>query len=144
MFLVALDGFYDGCGACRSSLRAGCAQRRENAQHCGELWIHARHCARGSPPRTSKTGCLCSLTEKEGTSSEANSQKHPWPQLKTSRPLCGRFYAADFADWVLRAKAETQIAGFPAPRFADLEAAADVVCAQTEEALRAVTPQSAL
>ena len=39
--------------------------------------------------------------------------------------------------------AETKIEGFPAPRFADLEAAADVVCAQTEDALRAVSPQSA-
>jgi len=57
--------------------------------------------------------------------------------------LSGLFYAADFADWVLRSVAGTKIEGFPAPRFADLEKAADVVCAQTEGALHAVTPPHA-
>ena len=52
------------------------------------------------------------------------------------------FYAADFADWALRTAAQ-EIPGYPSPRYADLEAAADFLCRQSEAALLATTPACA-
>jgi hypothetical protein len=54
--------------------------------------------------------------------------------------LSGLFYAADFANWALNSLNATAIPGFPSPRFADLEKAADFVCSQRESALGATQP----
>lgn len=54
--------------------------------------------------------------------------------------LSGLFYAADFANWALHSLNSSTIPGFPSPRFADLETAADFVCSQRESDLSAARP----